>query len=207
MWHGKRARWEARYRTTHTPALRSAHAALEARSRRAGLWDARTHHKLLYGSRAIGAAAAPAGFHLRRGGGRPRRRAHARAYPLILTDLRGWDRPDFRPRQSYVMLSCPTLWFSHHCSDFARPLFKVASSLFSVLRIMRSNTYAPVPRARAFPRLPASACAVPEHANCALPEDARPAARFRVSAPERSTQRVLGRLGRRARSRARRPMR
>ena len=85
--------------------------ALSAR----GLWDARTHHKLLYGSRAIGAAAAPAGFHLRRGGGRPWRRAHARAYPLILTDLRGWDRPDFRPRQSYVMLSCQILWFSHHC--------------------------------------------------------------------------------------------
>ena len=114
-WHGKRARWARPYITTHTPALRSAHIALEARSRRAGLWDARTHHKLLYGSRAIGAAAAPAGFHLRRGGGRPRRRAHARAYPLILTDLRGWDRPDFRPRQSYVMLSCPILWFSHHC--------------------------------------------------------------------------------------------
>ena len=77
-----------------------------------GLWDARAHHKLLYGSRT---AAAPADFQLRRGG-RPRRRAHARAYPLILTDLRGWDRPDFRPRQSYVMLLCPILWFSHHCS-------------------------------------------------------------------------------------------
>ena len=140
-WHGKRARWARPYITTHTPALRSAHIALEARSRRAGLWDARTHHKLLYGSRAIGAAAAPAGFHLRRGGGRPRRRAHARAYPLILTDLRGWDRPDFRPRQSYVMLSCPILWFSHHWREVRGGGGITAGRVLVVFRLFGGLTY------------------------------------------------------------------